>query len=31
MGSVGMRGWSYVQLLLPFLVIGALLIIIHHR
>ncbi|MFB4211306.1 FecCD family ABC transporter permease [Shouchella sp. JSM 1781072] len=26
MGSVGMRGWSYVYLILPFLVVGAILV-----
>jgi iron complex transport system permease protein len=31
MGSVGMRGWSHVQLLFPFLVIGSILILLHYR
>ncbi len=31
MGNVGMRGWSYVQLLLPFALVGALLLLIHVR
>jgi iron complex transport system permease protein len=31
MGSVGMRGWNYFYLLLPFFVVGSLLILIHHR
>jgi iron complex transport system permease protein len=31
MGSVGMRGWSHVQLLIPFLLIGSILILLHHR
>nr|WP_106588410.1 iron ABC transporter permease [Salsuginibacillus halophilus] len=30
-GSVGMRGWSYVQLMLPFMAVGALLLITHYR
>lgn len=31
MGNVGMRGWSYVQLLLPFTIVGALLLLMHVR
>jgi iron complex transport system permease protein len=31
MGSVGMRGWSHVQLLFPFLLVGSILILLHHR
>ncbi|GIQ67731.1 iron ABC transporter permease [Xylanibacillus composti] len=31
MGNVGMRGWSYAQLLLPFSIIGALLLLMHVR
>lgn len=30
-GSVGMRGWSHVQLLFPFLVIGSLILLMHYR
>lgn len=30
-GSVGMRGWHYVLLFLPFLVVGIVLLLIHHR
>ncbi|MGN1402228.1 MAG: FecCD family ABC transporter permease [Bacillus sp. (in: firmicutes)] len=31
MGSVAMRGWSHVQLILPFFVIGSALILSHYR
>ncbi|WP_307390075.1 FecCD family ABC transporter permease [Bacillus horti] len=31
MGSVGMRGWSYVGLVLPFFLLGAIVIIWHYR
>jgi iron complex transport system permease protein len=31
MGSVGMRGWNHLHLFLPFLAVGAFLILIHHR
>lgn len=31
MGSVANRGWSYVQLFVPFFIAGALLLLIHHR
>lgn len=31
MGSVGMRGWSYIQLFLPFFAVGSVLLLIHHR
>ncbi len=30
-GSVGMRGWSYVELIFPFMVIGAGILFYHHR
>nr|WP_188624206.1 iron ABC transporter permease [Caldalkalibacillus thermarum] len=30
-GSVGMRGWRYVLLFLPFLLVGAVLLLLHHR
>lgn len=30
-GSVGMRGWDYVQLIIPFMIIGALIVIVHYR
>lgn len=30
-GSVAMRGWSYVQLIIPFMIIGAVILIIHYR
>lgn len=31
MGSVGMRGWSHVQLFLPFLVLGMIITLFHYR
>ncbi|WP_230203615.1 FecCD family ABC transporter permease [Bacillus massiliigorillae] len=31
MGSVAMRGWGHVQLILPFFIIGAAIILIHYR
>lgn len=31
MGNVGMRGWSYVALIVPFLIIGALLLLTRYR
>jgi iron complex transport system permease protein len=31
MGSVAMRGWDYVQILLPFFIVGFLVLFIHHR
>lgn len=30
-GSVGMRGWSHVHLLVPFFIVGSLLLLVHHR
>ncbi|WP_417897989.1 iron ABC transporter permease [Bacillus haimaensis] len=30
-GSVGMRGWSHVQLIVPFMILGTLLLFIHYR
>ncbi|WP_121439888.1 FecCD family ABC transporter permease [Salisediminibacterium halotolerans] len=30
-GSVGMRGWGYVQLLAPFMVVGAVILFVHYR
>ncbi len=30
-GSVGMRGWSYVELIFPFMIIGACILFYHHR
>lgn len=30
-GSVAMRGWSHVQLILPFLVVGAIILLAHYR
>lgn len=30
-GSVGMRGWSYVQLIVPFMLAGSFMLIIHYR
>ncbi|PTL40027.1 FecCD family ABC transporter permease [Alkalicoccus saliphilus] len=30
-GSVGMRGWSYVQLIVPFAVVGSLLLLTRYR
>ncbi|WP_144460148.1 FecCD family ABC transporter permease [Siminovitchia fortis] len=31
LGSVSMRGWSYVQIILPFLVIGSLVLLLNSR
>jgi iron complex transport system permease protein len=31
MGNVGMRGWSHVQLIVPFFVIGAFLLLVRSR
>ncbi|WP_010268877.1 FecCD family ABC transporter permease [Paenibacillus senegalensis] len=31
MGSVANRGWSYVQLFIPFFLAGSVLLLIHHR
>ena len=31
MGSVAMRGWGHVQLVLPFFIIGAVIILAHYR
>ena len=30
-GSVGMRGWSHVQLILPFILIGSFILFYHYR
>ncbi|GAE24645.1 vitamin B12 ABC transporter [Halalkalibacter wakoensis JCM 9140] len=30
-GSVGMRGWSHVQLIIPFMVVGAFILFMHYR
>ncbi len=30
-GSVGMRGWSHVQLIIPFFVIGLIILLMHYR
>lgn len=30
-GSVGMRGWDYVQLIIPFLIVGFIILFIHYR
>ncbi|MGE7665313.1 FecCD family ABC transporter permease [Ureibacillus composti] len=30
-GSVGMRGWEYVQLIIPFMMIGAFILFYHYR
>ncbi|MBB4823326.1 iron complex transport system permease protein [Sporosarcina luteola] len=30
-GSVAMRGWSHVQLIIPFLIIGAIILLAHSR
>lgn len=30
-GSVALRGWSYVQLLVPFLIIGSIMLFMHYR
>lgn len=31
MGNIGMRGWSHVTLIFPFLVIGAVILLLFHR
>lgn len=31
MGSVAMRGWGHVQLILPFFIVGSAIILIHYR
>ena len=31
MGSVAMRGWGHVQLIVPFFIIGAVMILFHYR
>jgi iron complex transport system permease protein len=30
-GSVGMRGWNHIQLILPFMLIGSFILIYHYR
>ncbi len=30
-GSVGMRGWSHVQLMIPFMLFGSFILLIHYR
>ena len=30
-GSVAMRGWSHVQLIIPFMIVGAFLLFMHYR
>ena len=30
-GSVGMRGWSHIQLILPFMIIGTIILFYHYR
>ncbi|NEU32239.1 iron ABC transporter permease [bacterium LRH843] len=30
-GSVGMRGWSHVKLIVPFMAIGSFILFMHHR
>ncbi|RUL50805.1 FecCD family ABC transporter permease [Lysinibacillus antri] len=30
-GSVGMRGWDYVQLIIPFMIVGAFILFYHYR
>ncbi|WP_078596129.1 FecCD family ABC transporter permease [Evansella clarkii] len=30
-GSVGMRGWSHVQLIIPFMIIGTVILLKHYR
>ncbi|MFC5589260.1 FecCD family ABC transporter permease [Sporosarcina soli] len=30
-GSVGMRGWSHVQLVIPFIIVGAIILLMHYR
>ncbi|MCZ2257462.1 FecCD family ABC transporter permease [Sporosarcina sp. G11-34] len=30
-GSVGMRGWSHVQLIIPFMIVGSFILLVHYR
>jgi iron complex transport system permease protein len=30
-GSVGMRGWSHVQLVIPFIIVGTIILLMHYR
>lgn len=30
-GSVGMRGWNHVQLIIPFMLVGSFILLIHYR
>ncbi|HLR80931.1 MAG TPA: iron ABC transporter permease [Bacillota bacterium] len=30
-GSVGMRGWSHVKLMIPFMIVGTIILLIHDR
>ncbi|MFC4322233.1 FecCD family ABC transporter permease [Litchfieldia salsa] len=30
-GSVGMRGWSHVQLIIPFMIVGSFILLYHYR
>ena len=30
-GSVGMRGWSHVQLVVPFMIVGTIILLMHYR
>lgn len=30
-GSVGMRGWSHVQLIIPFMIVGSIILLMHYR
>ena len=30
-GSVGMRGWSHVQLVIPFMIVGSIILLMHYR
>ncbi|WP_332690507.1 FecCD family ABC transporter permease [Halalkalibacter lacteus] len=30
-GSVGMRGWSHVHLIIPFMLVGSFIVLIHYR
>jgi iron complex transport system permease protein len=30
-GSVGMRGWSHIQLIIPFMLVGSLILLNHYR
>lgn len=30
-GSVGMRGWSHVQLIIPFMIVGSFILLMHYR